>query len=48
VRALVQWPAGLGDMEEFLPSSTDAQPVFTPSYFAWSLDGKQDYEAAPR
>ena len=24
VRALVEWPAGLGDMEEFLPTSTDA------------------------
>jgi YidC/Oxa1 family membrane protein insertase len=46
VRALVQWPAGLGDMEEFLPSSLTRSQVRTPSYFSWSLDGKQDYEAA--
>jgi YidC/Oxa1 family membrane protein insertase len=46
VRALVQWPAGLGDMEEFLPSSTTRSPVFTPSYFAWSLNGKQDSMSA--
>jgi YidC/Oxa1 family membrane protein insertase len=39
VRALVQWPAGLGDMEEFLPSSTTRAQVPTPSYFSWSLDG---------
>jgi len=40
VRALVEWPAGLGDMEEFLPSSSTRSSVLTPSYFAWSLDGK--------
>jgi len=44
VRALVQWPAGLGDMEEFLPSSLTRSQIFTPSYFAWSLNGKQDSE----
>ena len=48
VRALVQWPAGLGDMEEFLPSSTTRAQVPTPSYFSWSLDGKQDYQAAAK
>ena len=48
VRALVQWPAGLGDMEEFLPSSLTRGPTPTPSYFAWSLDGKQDNEAAAK
>jgi len=44
VRALVQWPAGLGDMEEFLPSSATRSPVRTSvsSQFAWSLNGKQD------
>ena len=44
VRALVQWPAGLGDMEEFLPASlTRSQvPVSASSLFAWSIDGKQD------
>jgi YidC/Oxa1 family membrane protein insertase len=46
VRSLVQWPAGLGDMEEFLPSSLTRSQVPTQSYFSWSLDGKQDYEAA--
>jgi YidC/Oxa1 family membrane protein insertase len=44
VRALVQWPAGLGDMEEFLPSSSTRSPIRTSasSEFAWSLNGKQD------
>ena len=44
VRALVEWPAGLGDMEEFLPSSSTRSQVRTSasSQFAWSLDGKQD------
>jgi YidC/Oxa1 family membrane protein insertase len=44
VRALVQWPAGLGDMEEFLPSSATRSPIRTSvsSQFAWSLNGKQD------
>jgi YidC/Oxa1 family membrane protein insertase len=46
LRALVAWPAGLGDMEEFLPSSKTRSPVPTSasSQFAWSLDGKQDSE----
>ena len=48
VRALVQWPAGLGDMEEFLPSSLTRSQVRTPSYFAWSLDGKQDSQSASK
>ena len=48
VRALVEWPAGLGDMEEFLPSSLTRSQVRTPSYFSWSIDGKQDYEAASK
>ncbi len=49
VRALVEWPAGLGDMEEFaqqgtmLPTSTR-----TPSFFAWSVGGKQDLQAAAK
>jgi YidC/Oxa1 family membrane protein insertase len=44
VRALVQWPAGLGDMEEFLPKSTTRSSVRTSaaSQIAWYLDGKQD------
>jgi len=48
VRALVEWPAGLGDMEEFLPSSLTRSLVRTPSYFSWSVDGKQDYEASSK
>jgi YidC/Oxa1 family membrane protein insertase len=50
VRALVQWPAGLGDMEEFLPSSlTRSQvPTSASSYFDWSIDGKQDTEAVTK
>jgi YidC/Oxa1 family membrane protein insertase len=48
VRALVAWPAGLGDMEEFLPSSSTRSAVVTPSQFAWSLNGKQDSEAAAK
>ena len=49
VRALLQWAAGLGDMEEFV-SSTRGHAVAnigrTPSQFAWSLAGKQDSETA--
>ena len=48
VRALVSWPAGLGDMEEFLPSSSTRSPVRTASQFTWSLDGKQDSVAAAK
>ncbi len=48
VRALVQWPSGLGDMEEFLPASTTRAQVVTASQFAWSLNGKQDSEAAAK
>ena len=50
VRALVAWPSGLGDMEEFLPSSlTRSQvPTSATSQFAWSLDGKQDSQAVAK
>ncbi|MGD0548036.1 MAG: membrane protein insertase YidC, partial [Terracidiphilus sp.] len=50
VRALVQWPAGLGDMEEFLPKSSTRSQIFTSalSTFSWSLNGKQDTIAAPK
>ena len=50
VAALVAWPAGLGDMEEFLPSSSTRAQVRTSasSQFAWSLDGKQDSIAAKK
>jgi YidC/Oxa1 family membrane protein insertase len=51
VRALLQWPAGLGDMEEFV-ASTRGRAVAnigrTPSQFVWSLAGKQDTETASK
>jgi len=47
VRALLQWPAGLGDMEEFQGRSGGVPGLTrTPSQFAWSAGGKQDAEAA--
>jgi YidC/Oxa1 family membrane protein insertase len=50
VRALVAWPAGLGDMEEFLPSSSTRSSIRTSalSQFDWSLNGKQDSEAVAK
>jgi YidC/Oxa1 family membrane protein insertase len=49
VRALVTWPAGLGDMEEFGLKSTRAGTQFrTPSYFAWSVDGKESSLQSPK
>jgi YidC/Oxa1 family membrane protein insertase len=42
VRALLAWPAGLGDMEEFQGRSAIPGLSRTPSMFAWSLAGKQD------
>jgi YidC/Oxa1 family membrane protein insertase len=50
VRALIAWPSGLGDMEEFLPASTTRSSVRTSalSQFAWSLNGKQDSEAVTK
>ena len=50
VRALVAWPAGLGDMEEFLAASGKRTTFLVPtqSMFGWSIDGKQDTEAAKK
>ncbi len=48
VRALVTWPAGLGDMEELQPTSMIKTHLPTPSFFAWSLDGKADSLAAAK
>jgi YidC/Oxa1 family membrane protein insertase len=50
VRALIAWPAGLGDMEEFLPSSSTRSPVPTSamSHFAWSVDERQDSMAVAK
>ncbi len=44
VRALVTWPAGLGDMEEFAAASGRRTNLLVPtqSQFAWSIEGKQD------
>jgi YidC/Oxa1 family membrane protein insertase len=49
VRALLSWPAGLGDMEEFLPAHTGASSGYqvrlsASALYAWSIDGKQDTE----
>ncbi len=48
VRALVEWPAGLGDMEEFLPSSATRSQVRTSaaSQFVYAVNGKQTTVAA--
>ena len=48
VRALVQWPAGLGDLDELSPVQARASTVRTPSEFAWSIDGKQDVLTAAK
>jgi YidC/Oxa1 family membrane protein insertase len=50
VRALVAWPAGLGDMEEFLTANGKRTTFLVPtqSMFGWSIDGKQDTEAAKK
>lgn len=48
VRSLVQWPAGLGDMEEFQGRSTVPGLSRTPSMLAWSINGKQDTENAAK
>lgn len=50
VRALVAWPAGLGDMEEFLAANGKRTTFTVPtaSQIAWSIDGKQDTEAAKK
>ncbi len=50
VRALVAWPASLGDMEEFLAASGKRTTFLVPtqSQLAWSIDGKQDTMAAKK
>jgi len=48
VRALVDWPAGLGDMEEFLPSSTTRSTILTQSQLVTSINGKADNTNAPK
>jgi len=48
VRALVAWPSGLGDMEELQQTGMLPTQTRTPSYFAWSINGKQDSLAGPK
>ena len=50
VRALVAWPAGLGDMEEFLPKSSTRSQIRASalSTLSWSLNGKQNTVDAPK
>jgi YidC/Oxa1 family membrane protein insertase len=48
VRALVDWPAGLGDMEEYLPSSLTRSTLLTQSQIITSVEGKQDTIAAAK
>ncbi len=50
VRALLSWPAGLGDMEEFEPSAPSRSSVWmsSQSQFVWSIDGRQDSESAAK
>ncbi len=50
VRALVAWPAGLGDMEEFVAAGGRRTTMVVPtqSQIAWSIDGKQDSMAAKK
>jgi len=51
VLALVQWPSGLGDQEEFIPPTVHQShrgQVKTPSSFAWALNDKQDYEGSSK
>lgn len=48
VRSLVAWPAGLGDQEEFEGRSSLPGLSRTPASFDWSLNGKDDYQAASK
>jgi len=45
VRALLAWPAGLGDMEEFQGRSSIPGLSRTPSSLDWSINGSHDSEA---
>ncbi len=48
VRALVEWPAGLGDMEELKQTGMMPSQTRTPSFFAWSIDGKSDSQTSSK
>ncbi|MGA3130663.1 MAG: membrane protein insertase YidC [Terracidiphilus sp.] len=48
LRALVEWPAGLGDMEELHQTSMIRGQMPTPTFFAWSLGNQQDVQAGAK
>jgi YidC/Oxa1 family membrane protein insertase len=48
LRALVDWPAGLGDMEEFLPASTTRSSILTQMQLITSIGGKEDVTSATK
>ncbi len=48
VRTLVEWPSGLGDMEELHQTSMLRGQMPTQSYFAWSIGDRQDVLAAAK
>jgi YidC/Oxa1 family membrane protein insertase len=52
VRALISWPAGLGDMAELAGSSTSLARTMTfataAAKFAWAIDGKTDSTKAAK
>lgn len=50
VRSLVSWPAGLGDMDEFVGSSLARTMTFASasSKFVWAIDGKDDSTKASK
>jgi YidC/Oxa1 family membrane protein insertase len=48
VRALVSWPAGLGDQEEYLPSSATRSSLPSQSEIVTSVGGKQTTVAAAK
>jgi YidC/Oxa1 family membrane protein insertase len=48
VRALIDWPSGLGDMEEFLPSSATRSTILTQSQLVTSIGSKEDTTAAAK
>jgi YidC/Oxa1 family membrane protein insertase len=48
VRALVSWPAGLGDMEELHQTSMLRGQMPTQSSFAWSVEDRQDVQPAAK
>ncbi|MDR3798951.1 MAG: membrane protein insertase YidC [Terracidiphilus sp.] len=48
LRTLVEWPAGLGDMEELHQTSMLRGQMPTPSFFAWSIENRDDVQAAAK